>query len=55
MRNQKCSRENGMIICYCGKCKPELYELPKDLGTDRIMRELSAQRPSGAVTGEETS
>ncbi len=29
-REAKCYKENGMMICYCGKCEPDNYPLPKD-------------------------
>ena len=25
-----CLTANGFLICYCGKCQPQDYELPKD-------------------------
>lgn len=32
--NEKgCMVANGIMICYCGKCKPEDYSLPKDFPT----------------------
>ena len=26
----ECLTANGMMICYCGKCKPSDYKLPAD-------------------------
>lgn len=28
--NNLCMVANGILICRCGKCKPEDYKLPKD-------------------------
>ena len=25
-----CQKENGFLMCYCGKCKPDYYPLPTD-------------------------
>lgn len=27
---KKCRTENDILICYCGKCEPENYPLPRD-------------------------
>jgi len=28
-----CYEENGLLVCYCGKCEAESYPLPKDFGS----------------------
>jgi len=30
MEEKECYIENDFLICFCGKCKPEDYALPKD-------------------------
>lgn len=30
-----CYTANGFMYCYCGKCKPEDYKLPKDYGNNQ--------------------
>lgn len=31
---KKCLRDGDFLACYCGKCKPNLYPLPKDYFKD---------------------
>lgn len=32
-----CMRANGKFICYCGKCKPEDYPLPRFIKIDPLV------------------
>lgn len=31
IKKPKCFKDDRFIYCYCGKCKPENYPMPKDL------------------------
>lgn len=39
----KCFTENGVNVCYCGKCKPEDYPPPSDFYTLKATQEKEEQ------------
>lgn len=42
----KCSRDEKMMICYCGKCEPGSYSLPRDFKVMGIDFGFTKEKPT---------